>query len=251
MQQSLFADAPAVQPSASKLCAMPECDAPSVTGHYRYCAEHKGGIKRDGETKLCRHPGCLKPRRRKQAAVYCDDHATMIDGVIGSQRIVTTPCLGCGRAFPHKRASRVTAADAWESFCPNCRRATPLTLLQLQAHRVPYDQTVAWLRQGADLGCGICGQGRGHGKRRLVIDHDHACCRGGSSCGRCIRGILCHHHNQQVGHVEGLARVGLLDAVIAYAQGTGVGRGLSPATPPPPHPPATLAVVPSPLAAAQ
>ena len=29
----------------------------------------------------------------------------------------------------------------------------------------------------------------------LVVDHDHDCCPGGRTCGRCVRGVLCTRHN--------------------------------------------------------
>jgi len=36
-------------------------------------------------------------------------------------------------------------------------------------------------------------------KRGVHVDHDHSCCRGNRSCGKCIRGLACHACNTGVG----------------------------------------------------
>lgn len=36
--------------------------------------------------------------------------------------------------------------------------------------------------------------------RMLCVDHDHKCCPGKRSCGKCIRGLLCHKCNSILGY---------------------------------------------------
>jgi hypothetical protein len=38
--------------------------------------------------------------------------------------------------------------------------------------------------------------------KSLSVDHDHDCCSGSKSCGKCIRGILCQSHNSAVRSLE-------------------------------------------------
>ena len=50
--------------------------------------------------------------------------------------------------------------------------------------------------------------------RRLSIDHDHSCCPGQKSCGKCVRGLLCISCN----HALGLVRddIKILKSMIDY-----------------------------------
>lgn len=49
--------------------------------------------------------------------------------------------------------------------------------------------------------CALCQRANGRTKR-LAVDHDHACCKGPTSCGRCVRGLLCSLCNGLLGHMR-------------------------------------------------
>ena len=67
-------------------------------------------------------------------------------------------------------------------------------------------------------GCAICHTpDPGPEGRRFHVDHDHACCPGKTSCGMCVRGILCHHCNVALGNLRD--DVALLAKAIDYLNG--------------------------------
>ena len=70
------------------------------------------------------------------------------------------------------------------------------------------------LLEDQDYACAMCSTPFEDGQK-VCIDHDHACCpEGKRSCGKCVRGLLCHDCNTALGHIErklGLARA-YLDA---------------------------------------
>jgi hypothetical protein len=47
--------------------------------------------------------------------------------------------------------------------------------------------------------CAICRRATGKGKR-LAVDHDHSCCIGPVSCGRCVRGLVDSVCNDVLSH---------------------------------------------------
>ena len=53
-------------------------------------------------------------------------------------------------------------------------------------------------------GCEICGD---KPEINLHVDHDHKCCTGYTTCGKCVRGIVCHKCNAAIDKMEnGLMR---------------------------------------------
>lgn len=49
--------------------------------------------------------------------------------------------------------------------------------------------------------CAICQRATGRTKA-LSVDHDHACCDGPTSCGECVRGLLCSPCNKFLGYIR-------------------------------------------------
>ena len=60
-------------------------------------------------------------------------------------------------------------------------------------------------------GCWICGK---TSERNLHVDHDHSCCDGEKSCGKCIRGLLCYNCNSLLGHARD--NIDTLQSAIMY-----------------------------------
>ncbi len=56
--------------------------------------------------------------------------------------------------------------------------------------------------------CALCGEPeakihhRSGEVARLAVDHDHGCCPGSRTCGRCVRGLLCYDCNLVIGKAE-------------------------------------------------
>lgn len=78
------------------------------------------------------------------------------------------------------------------------RRALGMHLIKKYGLTVErYEQMLA--DQGG--GCAMCRRPP-KVNRRLAVDHDHACCSGEFTCGKCVRGLLCTPCNSFLGYFE-------------------------------------------------
>lgn len=62
--------------------------------------------------------------------------------------------------------------------------------------------------------CDACGTTETGSEWSWHVDHDHSCCPGPKSCGKCVRGLLCHSCNVTLGMMQD-KRERLL-ALVAY-----------------------------------
>lgn len=61
--------------------------------------------------------------------------------------------------------------------------------------------------------CYLCERPLGGERTSIHVDHDHACCPGKKSCGKCIRGLACQKCNQGIGQFDDDPQLMLMVAV--------------------------------------
>jgi hypothetical protein len=110
-------------------------------------------------------------------------------------------CRNCGEYFKEEDM-KVSSQRQYKgmSYCVECA-----PLLKRTQTLKKYNLTLEDyhnLLQSQDFSCKICKQKDSTFRKRLSVDHDHSCCPGEGSCGKCIRGLLCHHCNAALGNAK-------------------------------------------------
>ncbi|SRR6266705_621339 len=94
----------------------------------------------------------------------------------------------------HHAKKRAEDPDYWRQY----KRSISSDLKY--AHGITWDQLRGIiLSQGGN--CYLCEEPLDpEAPRGVHVDHDHECCQGSRSCGKCIRGAACHYCNAGIGH---------------------------------------------------
>lgn len=128
-------------------------------------------------------------------------------------------CRKCGSSkSPDEFYRNRNRSDGYQNYCKDCQRAYARAhqagpyrerSLKLQKERMQSGRHYAnkfgisleryW--ELINTGCAICGA-TSSGRKRLSIDHDHACCDRDGSCGNCVRGALCRTCNAALGFLR-------------------------------------------------
>jgi Recombination endonuclease VII. len=124
-------------------------------------------------------------------------------------------------AHGRKQCRRCEAWLATESFCTNKARPDGLAAYCRRCERDKalihnYGITLAqWevMFEAQGGGCAICGR-LSKGGKPLFVDHDHACCAGQRTCGRCVRALLCGDCNLGIGYFTD--SIDRLEEAVAY-----------------------------------
>jgi len=195
-----------------RTCSVPECGrGVSARGmcnaHYlRWHATGDPGpakIRRRVKDALCEFPDC---GRRHEARGLCPGHLYQKNS--GRElapllpRLKTTDRDDLGRKLCRLCAqwlaveafyTNPTPKDGLHNRCIDCHRSERLH----RNYGITFDAYRQMLEEQGG-GCKICGGVNANGKD-LAVDHDHSCCPGRKSCGRCVRGLLCSRCNTGIG----------------------------------------------------
>jgi len=120
-------------------------------------------------------------------------------------------CKSCKRTYgkKHHKANRVENLEKKKLYWLENRNS-----IRVRKYGITTEHFEAMFAAQSGL-CKICGEPETatlNGKvRSLCVDHDHSCCPGERSCGKCVRGLLCLGCNVKLGWLERR-----LDAVLAY-----------------------------------
>jgi hypothetical protein len=164
----------------------------------RYNHEYRRG------NRICQHCGQAYPKGGG-GTKFCN--TCQLAGVYhrhsrSMQPMTEYVCPNCAHTWQTKQV-----INRW-GLCARCMKKIQGPVATLKNHKVPLPIVLALLQDPTCPGCGrnlhdrINVQPQHHTRLALVVDHDHECCPGKTSCGKCVRGLLCHHCNTALGYAR-------------------------------------------------
>ena len=101
-------------------------------------------------------------------------------------------CSKCSIYQPYEQYTikKVKTRSGYHSWCKTCQ-----VMYKYNITKVEYDSMFS----SQDGLCAICQNPPTEDGKALDVDHDHNCCPSNTSCGSCIRGLLCDNCNKGIG----------------------------------------------------
>lgn len=188
---------PAGDPPTCPLCRIRPIQWGVRKGDWaRYC----GGSTCNNTMRKCINCDTVLPRAEFRYVKYCSDECSTEAQSYKwhkGRRLTTVTCIRCGDTSE----TRKPTPHGWrDGRCSNCWRTRigQDRMNSLVLHNVPWDMADHWAQTGWH--CDLCGD---HVSiNRGVIDHDHDCCPGSRSCGKCVRGYLHPNCNIALGYLK-------------------------------------------------
>lgn len=104
---------------------------------------------------------------------------------------------GYARTYKRKNPDK---SKEWQRASYHRHKETAYRWRLMRYYKLTFAQYEAML-EAQDGGCAICGGVDTMG-RRMSVDHDRSCCPGTTSCGNCVRALLCGHCNHGLGKFQ-------------------------------------------------
>lgn len=106
-------------------------------------------------------------------------------------------CVGCEQWFNESNFKyHHLTADRLDVRCKECD-----TFMRIKRmYKISKQDIEEFLKN--QNGCAICHKSDNLFPIWWTVDHDHECCNGMKSCGKCIRGILCSSCNRGLGQFK-------------------------------------------------
>ena len=216
-----------------QLCKEDGCFKEVSTVSRGVCHNHYVAHRRKGDldtfapivyqSAICEWDGIVFPTIRN--AHYCSDRCRDKAENARLHPRAHEACLQCGNSLDHRlsnsmycspkcgelyrngqraveRLERKADCACCGTHLPKYKRSYCSNACKILARRaIQYGMTLAALRKllSDHPVCDICGT-NDWGLHGPHIDHDHNCCLGQKSCGKCVRGILCSNHNIMIGN---------------------------------------------------
>src|SRR5580704_3626608 len=154
-------------------------------GHLNICRDassYKAAKIRDKDPRTCELCG-----KSRESWFFRGGRAkSVVCRICEDERPAERWCVGCREWFPKSSLARTGRGGNYTvNRCAPCRTAyshgtTVAEILRIQGAGHPQ--------------CAACGS-----EADLKVDHDHGCCPAQRSCGKCVRGYLCHECNSAEG----------------------------------------------------
>lgn len=116
-------------------------------------------------------------------------------------------CIRCDSwKFIEEFSRNRRQSDGYSPYCKECEKWYQI-LSDYKLTRQMYEEILS----KQDGHCRTCPS-----TEKLFVDHDHKCCPGRKTCGKCVRGILCEKCNFAIGYARD--DVQILKNLIDYLQ---------------------------------
>lgn len=172
---------------------------------------------RPGYWNICRdaylHKKATRSKRPRLSCPSCGEEREGWE--FRGNRSKTAACRTCESQHPNQRWC--VGCDQWLPQADFCRTGKGQKFLAARCNpcRAAYSHgttvaDVVRLQGTRKRECAACGS-----VGPLMIDHDHRCCPTTKSCGKCVRGYLCHECNSAEGFLKTPDRARALAAYMA------------------------------------